>query len=703
MSKENYVLKISFLGYKTSILPLYLQATKKHLVSQLIVSLPSVVSLDEVVVTGKRSIQNIDKTAYTFNKDQITKAGESRALIATLPYLHVDKMTNGLAAVNGKTVMILINGVKASDEDLRLIPAHKIIKVDYYDVPPIRYMNDAEIVINVYTKSLDTGCNGSLYGSYGQLFSSGSSALSFIKGNNKWTFAYMNQINMKRSVTNLETGHYDYHLNGDQYLHDYSKESKSWGNEHIVNATYLNSVEDNHHFQIEASARWYKENIEANKFIKETNHQVEENSWGLLNNDIYTNSSSLDIYYSKKLNKNNELFFDLLCTYYGNDQEMVSSQTGKTGFKDDLLLDNSKKSLIGEVGYEHKLGHAYLSAGYRGCFNFLSNNLKNSFSTDNIPEDVNTQKHYFYGEISGREHAFMYKASLAGTSDINLGDDGFRKLTFTPLFMLGYNINPSQSVRLSYQSSIQMPEVQQMSNTRLMMMNGFYQTGNPLLKNEHKQLWSLTHDYRGKLLSFRTYLYYQNKSNSLYSGYNNNLDKVFFQTANAAKDEQLGARLDLEFTPWQFLRIGGSFEATQYGFQPIEGAETYHYWSYPASLYLSASYKDWTFDYYQKFDGTMLSGLYKTGIERASYINLGYKYKKFDFGLICYFPFVADKVNYKTIPSSVVIHQKNLHMRRKNHTFGVSVSWFFNRGKQKSSLNQKTNNSDRDKGLFKIK
>ena len=702
LDKAAYVLRISFLGYKTNIFPLNLQATKKKLVSQTIVLLPDVVALNEVVVAGKRSIQSIDKTAYTFSMEQMAKAGESRALVATLPNLHVDKASNGLKSINGKSVMILINGVKATDADLRLIPADKIKKVDYYDVPPIRYMNDAEIVINVHTKPLDTGWNGSFYGSVGQMYSGQSSALSFIKGNNKLTVGYSNHFNMKRSVLNLETGHYDYQVDGNQYQHDYIKKNKFWGYQHIADVTYSNSVEDNYNFQVKGSYEWYKENDEANKDITLTNHQLVEKGKGLLTDDIYTKSGVLDIYYSKKLNKDDELTFDLLGTYYGNDQETYSLQTGSHGFEDDLFLDNTKKSLIGEVVYEHKLGHAYLTGGYRGHFNFLANEVKNSLVANEMTEDINTQKHYFYGEISGRTHAFMYRASLAGTYDVNLGDEGFKHLTFTPMFMAGYSINPSQSVRLSYQSSTQMPGVQQMSSTRLLIMNDFYQSGNPSLENEHTQLWGVSHDYRGELVSLKTYLYYQHKSNSLYSAYSNTADGVLLQSANAAKDEELGASLDLDLTPWDFLRIGGSVGATQYGFQPTEELATYHYWSYPVSIYLSANYKDWSFEYYQKFGGTLLSGLYRTGIEKVSYVSLDYKYRRVNFGLICYFPFTKDKVNYETISSSVVSHQKFLHMRRKDHTFGVSVSWYFNSGKRKASVEQNTYNSDSDKGVFKV-
>lgn len=38
-----------------------------------------------------------------------------------------------------------------------------ILKVEYYDVPPIRYMNNAEVVVNILTKPLDSGWNGDFY------------------------------------------------------------------------------------------------------------------------------------------------------------------------------------------------------------------------------------------------------------------------------------------------------------------------------------------------------------------------------------------------------------------------------------------------------------------------------------------------------------------------------------------------------------
>ena len=114
-------------------------------------------------------------------------------------------------------------------------------------------------------------------------------------------------------------------------------------------------------------------------------------------------------------------------------------------------------------------------------------------------------------------------------------------------------------------------------------------------------------------------------------------------------------------------------------------------------------YKNFSFDLYQKFGGTFLSGLYKTGIEKVSYVNLGYAYKSFNINLQCFFPFIKDKYSNETIPGSIVYHKTDYHIKRKDHAFALSVSWNFGVGKKKKSVRQNMENYDSDNGLFKIK
>ena len=111
----NYILKVSYIGYKTESLPIHIN---KNIIQNIILKSDSQ-SLTEIVIEGKRNIRSIDKTSYTFTTTQIDKAKDGRDLIATLPNLHIDKTTNSLSTINGKSIMILINGIKATDDDLK--------------------------------------------------------------------------------------------------------------------------------------------------------------------------------------------------------------------------------------------------------------------------------------------------------------------------------------------------------------------------------------------------------------------------------------------------------------------------------------------------------------------------------------------------------------------------------------------------------
>lgn len=695
-----YIIEASYIGYKPTSETLHI---KERNITHCITLHPDRIALKEVLIEGNRSTHGIDKTAYTFNENQIKKAQEARDLVATLPNLYVDKSNNNLSSVNGKSIMILINGIKATDEDLKLIPAGKIKTVEYYDVPPIRYMDDAETVVNIKTKPLDTGWSGSIYGKYGQMFSNGSAAFSYIKGDNKFTFNLGSHFNMKRNVRNTDSGIYNYEIDNDRYLYDYKRKSMTWGEQYNMSFTYSNSKEDNYDFQIKAITSFSNDKLNSDKSIVLTLNDQQEKLTGVLTNRFHMVSPVLDIYYYKQFNKSNNLALNLLGSYFNNRQQTHSTESGIPGFDDHMRIDNKKESLISEVVYKHHFKKTTLAAGYKGQFNFLYNKLSNSLSEENTPEEINTQKHYFFTEAGGRFKSFMYRVSLGANYDIRTGNSGFNNFTFTPVILAGYNISKTSKIRISYNSSTLMPNVQQLSDARILIMNKFYQTGNKDLENAHYQAGRISYNFNISKLSLQAQLYIENTKNSLFENYKYGNNCILMQTGNAEKDLQKGGVLDLNITPWEFLRIGCNASINQHVFQPSKEVEAYRYWSYPVSIYLSVYYKKISLNYYQKFGGTFLSGLYKSGIEKASYISLNYDYRKISFGVQCYFPFIKDIVSSETITGSLVYHKSDLHMKRKDHTFSFSVSWRFHSGKKKSSVEQYIENSDDDKGLFEIK
>ena len=446
------------------------------------------------------------------------------------------------------------------------------------------------------------------------------------------------------------------------------------------------SREGNYDLQIRASVQTDNEKMDAAKSIVLTQNAATEERTGQLTDRTQSVVPTLDLYFAKQFGRSNSLALNLVGSYFDNGQQTRSSESGPTGFDDRMELDNRKRTLIGEVVYGHRFAKAQFSVGYRGHYNFQTNSLSNSLDEAGTRESIHTQAHRFYAEISGKARAFLYRVSLGADYDVRTGRDGFRNLTFTPMVMAGYNFGDSHSLRLMYESGTQIPEMLQMSEARILIMNGLYQTGNPDLENAHRQTWRLSYDLYVRKFTLQAALFYDYTRNSLFDAYRSGEGCILLQTDNAERDVRRGGELSLNFTPWKFLRIGGSVEAAQQLFRPSREVPTYRYWTFPVSVYVSAGYKNFTLDLYQKFGGTMLTGLYRTGIEKVSYVSLGYRYRNLNVALQCFFPFVRDRYSNETIPTSIVRHRTDYAIRSKDHALGLSLSWRFGVGRKKAAV-----------------
>lgn len=703
LAGERYILKASFVGYKTVSHVLDLTDSKTTQLVQDVLLEQDQIALNEVVVKGNRSSQSIDKTVFTFSTDEIKKAYEGRELVSTLPNLRINHIGNSLATVDGKSILILINGIKATDADLKLIAPDKILKVEYYDVPPIRYMNNAEVVVNILTKPLDSGWNGDFYAVGGMMYSGGSAAISYINGSNKLSFAYNLHVNNKRDVANTENGFYKYQLNGVDYNYSYEELSKFWGNQNSVGLTYARNKADNYDLQLKATTGFALDRYNADRSILLSMDETEENRTGALSDKVRTFSPTIDAYFVKYLKHQNSLAIDVVGTLFDNKQNAYSYESGANGFDDHLNLNNTKKSVIGEVVYNQKVGNVSVTGGYKGAFNFLTNRIYNSLSENETKEHINTQKHYFYGEVAGRANAFMYRASVGGNYDVKLGEDGFKHVTFTPIMMVGYKLNAQNNLRLSFKTSTLMPNSLQMSEARILVMDNFFKTGNPNLKNSTRYDWNLSYNYAEGKIYLQTDVFYNYNKNTLYDGFNYVDDYILIRTDNAKKDISRGARVNFRYSPFSFITIGGTVSAMQQVFAPTETADVYRYWSYPATINVSLNHKNFRLDYFQMLGGSYVEGLYLTGIEKASYVNLSYRYKQMQVGVRCLFPFIKDKVSNKTIPQSNIEHMVAKHFKRKDHTFGMSITWNFKAGKQGRYMEKTIENSDEDNAKFNVR
>ena len=130
VSTGKYCIVISGIGYRTlrETIQLRMPSVGNVIIKNYTID-EEATSLDEVIVKATRKSTYVDKSVYTFSKEQIKNARYSNDLLAGIGELSVDAMTNKISKMGGGSVKLLINGVNATDNDLKSIPPEKVLKV----------------------------------------------------------------------------------------------------------------------------------------------------------------------------------------------------------------------------------------------------------------------------------------------------------------------------------------------------------------------------------------------------------------------------------------------------------------------------------------------------------------------------------------------------------------------------------------------
>ena len=128
------------------------------------------VSLQEILVTGEKSMQNngIDRKVYNVDQDLMSKAGSASELLQNVPSVQVD--IDGNVSLRGSSdVLILVNGKNSPlmgtnrAEVLQQMPASTIERIEVITNPTAKYKPDGTsgIINLVLKKNTSRGANGS--------------------------------------------------------------------------------------------------------------------------------------------------------------------------------------------------------------------------------------------------------------------------------------------------------------------------------------------------------------------------------------------------------------------------------------------------------------------------------------------------------------------------------------------------------------
>ena len=272
--------------------------------------------IQEVILKSQRKKQFADKAVYTFDKEALEKARYAKDLLRTLPELQLDPVANTITSTKGGTTLFLINGIEATDMQIRSIAPSEVVKVEYYDIPPARWATRADTVVNILTRSTETGYvfGADVSTALNTGFVNGSAYADYTKGKNNFGLEY--SLNLRDYNDRRVNSIYDYQLNGKHYRSDENRKDHFGYTFQNIVLRYTRLVADDYAFQAKLNMDVF------NRFSKGVGQSVFTEDNLKEEHNMFKNNGSdyvipkLDLYYSKKIGEKDELSINVVGSHY---------------------------------------------------------------------------------------------------------------------------------------------------------------------------------------------------------------------------------------------------------------------------------------------------------------------------------------------------------------------------------------------------
>ena len=145
LTSDDYVLSVSCMGFEAK--KILLQNLSESAEIDVLLN-ESVLSLGEIVISASSTINKINQRIVFPTKLQLNHSANGMQLLNTmmLPGLNINPMTNTISSFDGGKVMLQINGVNVTSEEIQTLQPCQIRRVEYLDYAGIRYGAASKIV-----------------------------------------------------------------------------------------------------------------------------------------------------------------------------------------------------------------------------------------------------------------------------------------------------------------------------------------------------------------------------------------------------------------------------------------------------------------------------------------------------------------------------------------------------------------------------
>ena len=660
-------------------------------------SISNVKEIQEVIIKSQKRKVFSDHVSYSFDENAIKSARYAKDLVVSVPQLQLDPVSNNVSSIRGGKILILINGRESTNLQLQGIKPETVVRIDYYDVPPTRWANKADLVVNVITRNPENGYTGGASVQNATLtgFVNGSAYFTYTRGKN--TFGLDYNLGFRDYDNRNYHSTYEYLLNGQKYRSDEFQTDHFGYTIQEISATYSNSKENSYVFQA-------KLNLNINHYFSRANGESEfiqgavttQNSTINYDNEKYINPV-LDLYFNKNIGKKDELVLNVIGSFFRTQKSKLAKEwvtnTGASVFENDMNLSNRQFNSVIELAHIHKFKIGKLNSGYRFSNENISNNLTNL--AGHFEYQVNYFEQYFYTEFSGKKKNLMYRLG-AGLTNINNKSQYKRtnEWSFTPNLILGYQLSKKQSLQLisSYKPST--PSGEQLSSNIVQLVPNIVKQGNPYLKPEYLWKNQLKYSFNNKYFDFNIIALYNNTQSAIteYYSFDLSANRYVLNYENADQYIKGGAQFVGVIKPFgnNYLRITTQLAPIweKIRIKDLEIKNSY----LSNRLTLVSQYKNFTLQYQFNVPVFSLDGGFLYTNENQNHLFLQYKKNGWTFTSGMYWIGVPSEYKSKSYSKSLVEFTNHTKIQNNKNMLVFGVAYDFSKGKN-NEIDKKLENS----------
>ena len=660
-------------------------------------SIPNVKEIQEVIIKSQKRKVFSDHVSYSFDEKAIKSARYAKDLVVSVSQLQLDPVSNNVSSIRGGKILILINERESSNLQLQGIKPETVVRIDYYDVPPTRWANKADLVVNVITRNPENGYTGgaSVQNATFTGFVNGSAYFTHTRGKN--TFGLDYNLGFRDYDNRNYHSTYEYLLNGQKYRSDEFRKEHFGYTIQEISATYSNSKEDSYSFQA-------KLNLNMNHYFSRANGESEfiqgaittQNSLLNSDNEKYINPV-LDLYFNKNLGQKDEIALNAVGSFFRTQNSKLAKEwvtnTGASVFENDMNLSNRQFNSVVELAHIHKFKIGKLNSGYRFSNENISNNLTNLAGHSEY--EVNYFKQYFYTEFSVKIKKLMYRLG-AGITNINNKSQYERtnEWSFTPNLILGYQLSKNQSLQLISSYKPNTPSGEQLSSNIVQLVPNIVKQGNPYLKPEYLWKNQLKYSFNNKYFDFNIIAFYNNTKSAITEYYSFDLpaNRYVLSYENADNYTKGGAQFVGVIKPFgnNYLRIT-TLLAPIWEKIKIKDIEIKN--SYLSNrLTLVSQYKNFTLQYQFNIPVFSLDGAFLYTNENQNHLFLQYRKNGWTFTSGMYWMGVPSEYKSKSYSKSLVEFTNHTKIQNNKNMLVFGVAYDFSKGKN-NEIDKKLENS----------